>query len=215
MGPAIRRASPGGTLASVPVVDEPAVALVSDLCDIVSRLDVIPPSARVRGLYIRNVESQIEKRGKLDEYRSYFPGDRFSSLPWYPIGDYLVRIACAGAIIASPPEVHRGMFDIARGNAMAFAGSLLGRAMLRLLSRDPVRVTEQGLAAHRQSTSYSHWEIVHHGERAIEMRYRDEYCWLESLIAGAAHGTFEACGLEPALETKLTDRFNGSTFVRW
>jgi hypothetical protein len=47
------------------------------------------------------------------------------------------------------------------------------------------------------------------------MIYREEYLWIESAIAGAAQGTFEACGLSPTLETRLQDRFNGSTVVRW
>jgi hypothetical protein len=34
-------------------------------------------------------------------------------------------------------------------------------------------------------------------------------------MAGAARGTFEACGLSPVLGTRLKDRFNGSTLVRW
>jgi uncharacterized protein (TIGR02265 family) len=195
--------------------DDPALALVASHCDIVERLEVIPPSACVRGLYFRNVEAQVERHGRMIEYRRYFPRDRYSSLPYYPVADYLLRIACAGAIITTPENVHKGMHEIARGNATTFAESLLGRAMLRLLSRDPVRLTEQGLAARRQSFTYGHWEIVHHGDRAIEMVYRDEYWWIESVVAGAAQGTFQSCGLHPELETKLDNRFNGSTYIRW
>ena len=192
-----------------------AIALVAAHCDIVSRLEVIPPSACVRGLYFRNIETQVERLGRLAEYRQYFPDDHHSSLPYYPVADYLVRIACAGALVASPDRVHDGMREIARGNATTFGASLLGRAMLHLLSRDPVRITEQGLAARRQSFTYGHWEIVRHGTRAIEMVYQGEYWWIESVVAGAASGTFESCGITPAIETKLVDRFNGSTFVRW
>jgi uncharacterized protein (TIGR02265 family) len=199
----------------VPASDAAAIALVAPHCDLVSRLEAIPPSATVRGLFVRSVETQIERRGKLAEYRRYFPNDRYSALPHYPLTDYLVRMACAGALLTSPENLHRGVFEISRGNSTAFAESLLGRAMIRLLARDPIRLTEQGLAARRQSATYGHWEIVRHGERAIEMVYRDEYCWIESIAAGGAQGTFESCGLKPEVETKLTDRFNGSTFIRW
>jgi hypothetical protein len=87
--------------------------------------------------------------------------------------------------------------------------------MLRFLAHDPVRLTEQGLAARRQTFQYGSWSIVHHGPRAIEMVYREEYIWIESAIAGGAIGAFEACGIQTKLETKLINRFDGSTLITW
>jgi hypothetical protein len=83
------------------------------------------------------------------------------------------------------------------------------------LDRDPVRLTEQGLAARRQSTTYGEWQLVRREPTQIEMIYRAEYMWIESAIAGAATGTFESLQIKPRLETKLTDRYNGSTIVSW
>jgi hypothetical protein len=74
---------------------------------------------------------------------------------------------------------------------------------------------EQGLATRRQTVSYGHWSLIRHSEREMEMRYRNEYLWIESYIAGAAQGTFESCGIVPMLETSLSDRFNGATTIRW
>ena len=51
--------------------------------------------------------------------------------------------------------------------ATTFAGSLLGRTMLRILASDPVRLTEQGLAARRQTFDYGHWEIVRRMSRPV------------------------------------------------
>ena len=192
-----------------------AIELVRDHCDIVERMELIPPAASVRGLYYRNVESQVELAGRLAEYRDYFPHERHSSLTYYPLSDYIVRLACAGALVESPARVHEGMYAVARGNAVTFGQSLLGRALFRLLSRDPVRLSEQGLAARRQSHTYGHWHIVRHGERALEMVYDVEYQWIEHVAAGSAHGTFEACGIDATFETTLRGRFSGSTLVRW
>jgi len=191
------------------------IELVAPYCDIVERLELVPPSARVRGIYFQNVETQVAKHGLLDPYREYFPSDRYSALPFYPVAEILVRRACSGALLTSPERVHEGMFLIAKGNATAFAESLLGRMMLRKLSPDPMRLLEQAIAGRRQSTTYGHWEIRRHGDRALEVVYREEYSWIESAIAGAAHGTFEACGLTAQIETTLIDRFNGSTLFRW
>jgi uncharacterized protein (TIGR02265 family) len=107
------------------------------------------------------------------------------------------------------------MYAVARGNATTFGQSLLGKALFRLLSRDPVRLTEQGLAARRQSTTYGEWELVRKGPREIEMIYHAEYMWIESAIAGAALGSFESCQTTPRIETLLRDKYNGSTVVRW
>ena len=192
-----------------------ALDLVSPHCDIVERLELVPPSASVRGIYFKNVVTCVERAGCLDAYRAYFGKDDYGSLPYYPLTEYMIRIACAGALVRSPERVHEGMFAIAYGNSVSFAQSLLGRALFRLLARDPVRLTEQGLAARRQSNSYGHWSLIRHSPTEIEMTYENEYQWIESIVAGAAQGTFEACGLKARLETTMRDRFNGSTRVSW
>jgi len=192
-----------------------AFELVRPHCDIAVRLQAVPPSASLRGLYFRNLETQVERAGRLDVYRSYFPDDHHGRLPYYPLTDYLLRLACAGAVLESPARLHDGMFSIARSYSTTFAESLLGRTLIRLLSRDPVRLSEQGIAAKRQTANYRHWQIVRHEPNVIEMRYEDEFQWIESVMAGAAQGTFDACGIAAKLETSMRSPYNGSTFVRW
>jgi uncharacterized protein (TIGR02265 family) len=194
---------------------EDALAVVSPYCDIIERLEVVPPSARVRGLYMKSFESVVHRAGRAKLYERFFPGERFSALRMYPLRDYMTRLALAGASLHGPERVHQGMHDVWRTNATTFASSLLGRTMLRLLSNDPVRLTEQALAARRQTYQYGHWSIVHHGPRCIEMVYREEYVWIESAIAGGAVGAFESCGILAKLETQLINRFDGSTLISW
>lgn len=192
-----------------------AIELVAPYCDIVDRLAVVPPSARVRGLYLKAFDGLLANAGKAELYRRYFAGERWSALRMYPLRDYMIRLAVAGAALRGPEHVHQGMHDVWRTNATTFAGSLLGRTMLRLLSHDPVRLTEQGLAARRQTYQYGQWSIVRHGPRSIEMVYREEYLWIESAIAGGAVGAFESCGIQVNLTTKLINRFDGSTLINW
>lgn len=192
-----------------------AVELVAPYCDIAERLEAVPPSAKVRGLYMKSLESVVQRAGRAQLYLQYFRNERWSPVRMYPLRDYMIRLAVAGASLCSPERVHDGMRDVWRTNATTFASSLLGKTMLRLLSHDPVRLTEQGLAARRQTYQYGHWEIVHHRPRSIEMVYREEYIWIESAIAGGAIGAFESCGIEANLETKLINRFDGSTLISW
>ncbi|HLK36965.1 MAG TPA: TIGR02265 family protein [Polyangiaceae bacterium] len=200
------------------VVTEPharALALVAPHCDIVDRLPLVPPSARIRGIYFNAIEKQLGARGRLDAYRAYFPEGRFGALSFHPVREYLVRMACAGALVASPERIHDGMLLIAKGNARAFMESVLGRLMLRVLSGDRRRLVEQAVAGRRQSVNYGHWELVPLGDRAFEVVYEEEYIWIESAIAGAGLGTFEACGLPIQTELRLVDRFNGSSVYTW
>lgn len=192
-----------------------ALDLVAPHCDIVERLEAIPPSARLRGVYFRSVERELERRNLLGAYHELFPIKRKWSISYHPLSEYVVRLACAGALVTSPERVHEGIFELTRTNSTYFAKSLLGRALIRLLARDPVRLCEQGLAARRQTVTYGHWELNRRGGNELEMIYRNEYLWLESCVAGAAQGTFESCGVTPILETILIDRFNGSTIIRW
>lgn len=189
--------------------------LVAPHCDLVDRLDAVPPSAQVRGVFFRNIERELERRDRLDAYYELFPSQRRWSISYYSLSEYLVRLACAGALVTSPERLHEGIFELARTNSTCFAKSVLGKALIRLLARDPVRLCEQGLAARRQTATYGHWELVRRGVSEVEMIYRNEYVWIESFVAGGAQGTFESCGITPILETALIDRFNGSTLVRW
>ena len=194
---------------------ERAIEVVAPYCDIVSRLEAVPPSAMVRGLYLRSFDTVLQRAGRTQLYREFFEGERWSPIRMYPLRDYMIRLALAGASLRSPERLHDGMQDVWRTNATTFAQSLLGRTMLRLLSHDPVRLTEQGLAARRQTFQYGHWEIVRHGPKAVEMVYREEYLWIDSAVAGGAVGAFEACGIEATLQTKLLNRFDGSTLITW
>lgn len=193
----------------------PAIEMLAPHCDLAERLSAVPPAAKVRGIYFKSFETLLAKRDRLHIYQRYVPPSQWVSIRPYPLRDYLIRLALAGAALESPERVHDGMFEVWKSHATTFASSLLGRTMLRLLSHDPVRLTEQGLAARRQTFLYGHWSTQRHGPRKIEMVYEEEYVWIESAIAGGAAGTFEACGVEVTLETRLKDRFNGSTLISW
>lgn len=183
-------------------------------CDLEDRLTVLPPSARNRGLFFRNIEQVVEKAGHGERYRLMFP-ERCRSMLWYPAADYLTRIAVGGALISGPENVHQGMSLIGRRNAIAFAESLLGRMMVRLLSRDPKKLLKQGVAGHRQSSSHGDWSLEITGDRSAVMSMREEYVYIESHYLGAAEGTFEAIGLSVNVEVQLDDRFNGRHILRW
>lgn len=187
---------------------------VSAHCDLQERLTLMPPASRTRGVFFRNIENVLEQANLLPRYRALYP-TRHNMILWYPTAEFLPRLAVAGALLRGPEHVHDGMELIGRRNALTFAESLLGRTMLRLLSRDPKKLLRQGIAGHRQGVSHGVWTLEIKDDRCAVMHMRDELVYIESHYAGAARGTFEAIGMTAEVEVELDDRFNGRHILRW
>ena len=196
---------------------DPRADIIRDLCrycDLAERLPLLPPSAKSRGVYWVGIDRVLAKTGSFDRFKALFP-QRPSAIPWYPLSDFLVRLAVAGALLVGPERVHQGMFEIGRGNAVTFAESLLGRALIRLLDRDPKRLLKQGIAGRRQGHTHGRWELAFPGEREAVVTMTEEYAYIESYLLGAAQGTFDAIGVPLRAEAILQDRFNGKHVLRW
>jgi uncharacterized protein (TIGR02265 family) len=191
-----------------------ALELVGKYCDLEKRLLDIPPSAALRGVWLKSFEAALEKRGVLGRYVEIF-GDRASALKWYPCSDVVSRIAVAGALYTSPPEMQAGIREVAHAQALLFSESLLGRALIRLLNPDPVKVLQQGAAARRQTCNYGRWEhdFSHPGEATV--RFYEEYVWLESQVLGSAEGTFASIKRKVNIELTLTNAYDGVMKITW
>jgi uncharacterized protein (TIGR02265 family) len=190
------------------------LGVVLEHCDLTERLSLVPPSAQVRGLYFRSIEQTLERAGHLPQYRAIFPR-RYSALQWQPAGEFLQRLVVGGALVASPDRVHEGMYEIGRRNAVAFAESLIGRMMLRLLSRDPRKLLQQAVAGRRQSYSYGSWQLSFPSQNEALMEMVEEYLYIESYMLGAAVGTFDAVGISVKAEATLQTPFNGRHRLTW
>jgi len=187
-------------------------------CDLEERLPSIPPSAQVRGVWGKILDRQLQERGLFDRYRELLPIHAPRGLSFYPARDLVVQSAVAGALVAGPEELHRGMFEITRDNSRRFAASLLGRTLFRLLSKDPKRLAQQAIASRRQTCNYGGWELLEASEREVRIYLREEYVWIESYLLGAAVGTFEALAASPddvQAHAELEDRFHGTHIIRW
>jgi uncharacterized protein (TIGR02265 family) len=193
---------------------EAALAEVSRHCDVIERLTLIPPSAKARGLYFRSIETALMRAGRMERYKALFP-ERFATVLWHPVSEFLVRLAVGGALLTEPERVHAGMFEIGRRNAVVFAESLLGRTLLRLLSRDPKRLLQQAAAGRRQSLNYGRWTLEFPEPRTAIMTMDEEYLYIESFLLGAAQGTFDAVGVTVRAEAVLEDRFRGRHVLTW
>lgn len=175
----------------------------------------MPASAQLRGLYFKNNLTMLRQEGLEGRYRSYYP-ENYSAVRWYPVADFLERLAVAGALLCGPEGVHEGMRRIGHNNAVAFAESLLGRTMMRFFSNDPVKAVRQASAGRRQSCTYGRWEASFVEPGVAVMKMYEEYLWIESYVSGAGHGTFTSIvGRDIDVEVELTSRFEGSLTLRW
>lgn len=189
--------------------------VVGPYCDLESRVEAVPPSAALRGVYLRGVERALEREGKLAAYHEVFGQERTAPLRYYALSDYLIRAAMAGAILRGPERVHEGLFEVGRYNATSVTESLIGRSVIRLLSRDPRRLCQQGVAGRRLTCAYGHWELEFPSERSAVMHFVEEYCWIESLLLGAAQGTFDMIDPPVRIEVQIDGPFEGSHRVFW
>lgn len=193
---------------------ERAIDAASQHCDLAERLLLVPPSALVRGLYFGSVQSVLDAAGRGNAYREIFP-EKFAAVSWQPVSEFLKRLVVAGSLLTSPREVHEGMYEIGRRNAVAFADSLLGRTLMRLLSKDPGKLVEQAAAGRRQSYTYGRWVIENRGPQEAVVEMTEEYLYIDSYMLGAAKGTFDAINRPVDVTAELDGRFAGRHFVRW
>lgn len=192
-----------------------ALELIAPYCDLRERLSAVPASAMVRGLAFQSIVAALRTHGKLERYETTYGALRYASMSLYPLGDYLVRLASAGAELSTRERLFDGVAAISRTNAHEFTRSILGQALIRDLAHDPLALLEQGVAMRRQTCLYGHWELTRLGPREAEMRYAGEPVWIEQAVVPAAEGTFEACSVQPEIHTKLTTPYDGATHFRW
>lgn len=191
------------------------VELLAPHCDIATRLAATPHHARIRGIYFRAIIEELTRRGLRSAFQETVTDSERSTFTLYPAADYLVWTAFAGSLIESPASVHQGMHELHRGYSLYFAQSLLGRSLLRLISRDPGRQLHQAIQSKRAVTNYGRWTMIEEGPGRAVIRLEDEYVWMESALLGGALGGLESCGVQPTAEVKLRDPFNGEIAFRW
>jgi len=191
------------------------VARAATYCDLAERLELVPPDAGIRGIYMRGVVSELEQKGLLPKFREAFPEAQESVLQFYPVRDYLARLCYAGVLVASPERVYEGIRDVSRCYAVSFGKSLLGRTIIRALSRTPWQILNQGLAGKKHACNYGEWRLTRTSPTSADLVMNTEYCWIDSSMIGSFEGALMFCGVTPQIEACLTSSFDGVLRVRW
>src|SRR5262245_44656391 len=124
-------------------------------------------------MYFRSIDDMLAGAGRAQRYRDIFP-KRYAALAWYPTREFLYHLTVGAGELRGPERVHEGMFELGRRNARAFADGILGKLMLRVLARDPVKILKQALAGRRQSAKPARWSLEFPDERTAVMGLIEE-----------------------------------------
>jgi len=196
------------------VTREEAIEEVYRHCDLRQRLAAVPPSAKMRGAFFHSIDRVLGSAGLGPRFEAMFPR-RPSSVLWYPMSEFLVQLTVGASMLSGFENVHEGMSEIGRRNAVVVSSSLFGRALLRILSRDPKKLLMQGAAVRRQCNNVGVWDLSFPEPGQAVLVAREEYLYFDSYLLGAAYGTFDTLGLPVRIECVMDDPYNGRHALSW
>lgn len=184
--------------------------------DLQLRLREAPSSARVRGIFLRSLESDMVRRGLRERWGWDWEatlGEQPRSYGLYPLRALLVAYADAALLVGSDPK--EAIRDIFRGSCTAFSESWFGRGLKRFLAPDPLGALRWIERSRDHICDYGHWRVESEGEGKATIHMADEYVWIDSAHRGGCEGLLEACGVTGEVTAEIDDLFHGRLRVRW
>jgi uncharacterized protein (TIGR02265 family) len=180
--------------------------------DLASRLSAIPPTARVRGIFLNLLRDDVARRRLLSipELARLLAPRR--SYAFYPARDFVEAYAVAGAIVHSDPL--QGVRQLFTGATTYFSASWYGRAFTRFLQPDPRSALGWIERSRDYVANYGRWRLESRGPEHAVLHLFDEYFWLEG-HRGGCEGLLTACGVEGELLAEQDGLFNGRLDIRW
>jgi uncharacterized protein (TIGR02265 family) len=185
--------------------------------DLAWRLAQIPDAAACRGVYFNMIDERAGNLGPATqlEYRRFFQLHRFSPFQFYPVKDYLTRIATVAQIHFGGPGIYDGLFEIQKSAFGAWRRTLMGRAAFAIFGKDfagLLNALERAYAT-RMATNYTDLRVTREGPDRFRVTFVNEYVYIEHSMTGALTGVAELCDVRVKTETYLTDPFNGEVVI--
>ncbi|UJR81344.1 Hypothetical protein I5071_34010 [Sandaracinus amylolyticus] len=186
--------------------------------DLAWRLKQIPSSATCRGAFFNMLD---DRAGTLSpdtqrEYRRFFAVHRLSAFRMYSLRDYLTRIVLLSQIHYGEHQIHAGLRELQSGAFDAWAGTLLGRAALAVVTPDllsVLRVLERAYAS-QTVVSHARFSVESADSRTIVTRIKQEHVYIESAMVGALEGVARTCRERVEVAAELDGPFDGIVRIR-
>ncbi|AKF05965.1 DUF2378 family protein [Sandaracinus amylolyticus] len=186
--------------------------------DLAWRLKQIPHGATCRGAFFNMLDDRAATLSEETqrEYRRFFPVHRLSAFRMYSLRDYLTRIVLLSQIHYGEHQIHAGLRELQSGAFDAWAGTLLGRAALAVVSPDllsVLRVLERAYAS-QTVVSHARFSVESADARTIITRFKQEHVYIESAMVGALEGVARTCRERVEVRAELDGPFDGVVRIR-
>ena len=182
--------------------------------DLHQRIDDLPATAMVRGVFFRLLRDEASRRGlssikELNDLVSHRE-------PWklYPARELMTAYATAASLI--DPDPNQGLRALFFGIAPSYAETWYGQLFRKFLgSPDPARALRYIERARERVSNYGSWRLETVGPCHVVLHMFDEYFWIESAQRGGCEGLLEACRVEGDVRVELDSPYRGALDIEW
>ncbi len=187
---------------------------VDKVLRLTSRLEAIPSSATVRGVFFNQLRDALRRELPIDDVSlEALIGKPKSSHKMYSARELAKAYAVAGAIVDSDPL--EGMRQLSRGMASFFSTTWYGRTFRSFLRPDPFDAIQWVAFSRDYISNFGHLRVERRGPSRALIHFYDEYCWIEACQRGGCEGMLVACGVEGTVTAELDTPFRGRLDVEW
>lgn len=186
--------------------------------DLEWRLAQIPDDATCRGAFFNMLSDRSRQFGPEveREYGRIFQYNDYTPYLMYPVRDYVTRIVVLAQIQYGAEQIPMGLRRLQATAFDAWAGTMLGRAAMRVVDRRPapiLRMLERAYASHTVN-SHARLVIKTLQPELIVVAFEREYLYIEHAMVGALEGVTTFCGLTSETSVELLGPFDGTIRMR-
>jgi uncharacterized protein (TIGR02265 family) len=184
--------------------------------DLEWRLQHIPDRAACRGVFFNMLDTRARAFGVevQREYRDFFKLHDFSALRLYPVKDYLTRLVKLAQIQFGGPNIYQGIFQIQEQAFPTWKTTLIGRAGFAIFGANLEAVLDIICRPPSKAQNYGRAELTRIAD-GFEVRFFDEYVYIQHAMAGALKGVARACNKEVKVSVELKDAFEGCVHLKF
>ena len=178
--------------------------------DVAAYVDVMPPNARIKGMYATAIVEGARARGmSLPTAR-----ERYLAFQDVPMREYATLLVEAARAFFPEATLRTGLRRLGRSSHGVFAQSVVGRVVLSTANDLPGALAACA-RAYAISVPPSHAEVRAIGDCGAIFALANVYNFLDSHHIGVLEGIAHSCGVRVATRLKLTSLFDGEIELTW
>ncbi|HEY3819701.1 MAG TPA: DUF2378 family protein [Polyangiaceae bacterium] len=178
--------------------------------DVAAYIDVMPPNARIKGMYAAAIVDGARARGiALPTAR-----ERYLAFQDVPMREFTTLLVEAAGAFFPQATLRSGLRRLGRSTHGVFAQSVVGRVVLST-ANDPSGAFAACAKAYAISLPPSHAELREDTDRRAVFALANVYNFLDSHHIGVLEGVAHSCGLRVTSRVKLASPFDGEIELTW